>query len=77
MIRRMLFFLTRSGSGGARFLDWKIRFFVVGAALAFAGIYLEKFWLVTVAVVALISGAALRFVGAGTSDDIGEAEDEA
>ncbi len=73
----MLFFLTRSGPGRTRFLGWRMGFFVLGAALAFAGIYLDKPWLVTVALVVLIAGVAVRFVGADTSDDAGEAEDEA
>lgn len=72
----MLSFLTRSGSGGARFLDWKIRFFLVGAVVAFAGIYWEKSWLVTVGMVVLIAGAGLRFMGNDESDGAGDTAED-
>lgn len=44
-----------------RFLMWKIRLFVVGAGLAFAGMALDKAWPVWAGTAALVTALALRF----------------
>lgn len=44
-----------------RFLAWKIRLFVVGAGMAFAGMALEETWPVWAGTAALLAALALRF----------------
>ena len=61
-----------------RFLKWRIRFFGIGAVLGLAGIFLDASWLVTVALVVLLSGVGLRhMLGAGSPDEEDEPEDDA
>jgi len=60
----------RSGPIGARVLEWKVRFFGVGAVLGLVGIFLEVGWLVTIAlVVLLLAGLGLRFFTADAQED--------
>ncbi len=44
-----------------RILEWRVRLFGIGAVLGLAGIFLEASWLVTVALVVLFAGVAVRF----------------
>lgn len=44
-----------------RFLMWKIRLFVVGAGLAFAGMALDQAWPVWAGMTALAAALVLRF----------------
>ena len=69
-----MIFLNRNRSGSDPHLEWKVRFFFLGAALALAGVALESSLLVTVAIVVLVGGAALRFLP-GSKDDAGEGAD--
>ena len=56
-----------------RLLDWRIRLFGIGAVLGLAGIFLEAAWLVTVALVALLAGVAVRY--SPDRDPVEEEED--
>lgn len=56
--------MDRSKRAG-RYLEWKVRIFVVAATLALGGMYLDEPWLVGVAIVVLVAGMALRFVPSG------------
>lgn len=46
-------------------LEWKVRLFVIGAALAVGGMVLEEGWIIGVAIVVLIAGFMLRFLPGG------------
>jgi len=62
-------FFQRDGRNGPeRFLEWRVRLFVVGAGLALGGMMLEIGWLVTAAVVVLLAGIAIRFISLDTPD---------
>ena len=54
-------------------LEWRIRIFGAGAVLGLAGIFLEASWLVTVAVVVLVAGVALKLMP--DEDSVGEEEE--
>ncbi len=51
-----------SGSGD-RFVVWKVRLFMLGAALALGGMALSLRWLIWTALFVLAAGLALRFAG--------------
>jgi len=55
--------LNRGRRGGDPYLDWKDRFFFAGAALALVGIARESKLLVGLALVVLVAGMVLRFLG--------------
>ena len=55
-----------------RFLLWKVRLFVVGAAVALAGMGLSRSWVVWVGMGALLVALVLRFLPDGDR----EPEDE-
>ena len=55
----------KRGSGEDRFLAWKVRLFVVGAALALAGIGMSLSWIVWAGVGVLLAGLVLRFLPDG------------
>jgi len=58
-----VFRLDRSKRAGPR-LEWKVRIFVVGAALGAAGMYLDEGWLIGAAIAVLLGGMLLRhFLG--------------
>lgn len=57
----MAFFLRGRRRAG-RFLEWKVRLFGAGAALAVAGMALENRWIVGAAIVVLVAGFLLRFL---------------
>jgi len=56
---------SRERRGEDRFLAWKVRIFVAGAALAFAGIGMSLSWLVWVGIGVLVVGLLLRFLPDG------------
>lgn len=56
---------SRERRGEDRLLAWKVRVFVVGAALAFAGIGMSLSWLVWVGIGVLVLGSLLRFLPDG------------
>ncbi len=66
---------SREATGPDPLLTWKVRLFVVGAALGIWGMVAETSWLVTVGLVILFVGMLLRFVGRGTPEDA-EEDDE-
>ena len=70
----MSIFMARAKRAG-RFLEWKIAVFAVGATLAMGGMYLDRRWLVGVAIVVLVGGMALRFLPGGEEPE--PEEDEA
>ncbi|HUF76516.1 MAG TPA: hypothetical protein VMM35_09570 [Longimicrobiales bacterium] len=71
----MIVFLDRRRRAGP-FLEWKVRVFVVAAALGLAGIYLEERWLTGSAIVLLFAGLTLRFLPTGESDESDDEDDE-
>lgn len=60
-----MIFLNRSRAGTDNHLEWKVRLFLLGAALAMVGIGLESTVLVVLAILVLVAGAALRFLPGG------------
>jgi hypothetical protein len=61
-----LVFLDRSRRAeGYPWLVWKVRFFVIGAALAVGGMVLEMDWIVGLAIVVLALGFLVRFLPGG------------
>jgi hypothetical protein len=72
-----LIFLNRNRSGSDPHLEWKVRFFFLGAALAMAGVALDSTLLVTLAIVVLVGGAALRLIPGrnGAAEGVDEAGD--
>ncbi len=69
----MLFSMFSPRKVGAAFLEWRIAAFFLGAVLGLAGIFLNMSWLVTVALVVLLVGVALRVASAR---DSGSEEEE-
>jgi len=59
-----------------RYLEWKVRLFVVGATLALGGMYLNRSWLVGVAILVLAAGVSLRFLPSGEEPEEEEEADE-
>jgi hypothetical protein len=67
----------RGRRGEDRLLSEKMMVFVLGAAIGIGGIATGRDWLVYVALVLLVLGLAMRFVGRDTGAvDPREAEDE-
>lgn len=66
-------FIRRSkaaaGAGTGHNLQLRMIFFAVGAALALGGMALEIEWLMNVALVVLLVGFALRFIGPKATDE--------
>ena len=56
---------SREHKGEDRFLVWKVRLFVVGAALALAGMGMSLSWLVCTGIGVLVVGLVLRFLPDG------------
>lgn len=57
---------SRSGAGDPDpFLAWKVRGFVIGAALALAGMGFDMGWLVWSGIAVLAIGVLLRFLPSG------------
>ena len=71
----MSLFLDRSRRAGY-YLEWKVRFFTVGATLAVGGMLLDKRWVVGVAIVVLAAGLLLRFLPTGEAPDDGSPGEE-
>ena len=64
-----LVFLDRGRKAdGYPWLEWKVRVFAAGAALAIGGMVLRIEWLVTVAIVVLVGGFMIRFLSGGTGE---------
>lgn len=59
-----------------RWLEWKVRLFVVGAVLGLAGIFLDERGLVTAALVTLAVGAALRLLPEKSEGDDPRPDDD-
>jgi hypothetical protein len=68
----LVFLDRRRRSDSPWVVDWKIRLFVIGAALAVAGIITQIDWLVTSAIVILIIGFALRLLPRGADEETPE-----
>ena len=68
-------FLDRSRSSG-RFLEWRVRVFTLGAALALAGIYFEERWMTGTAILVLVTGILIRFLPSTPDDQDPTAHDE-
>jgi hypothetical protein len=58
------------------YLEWKVRFFVVGAGLALIGMYLDMGWLMAIAAVVLAGGFGLRFLTRKHQEALLEEEDQ-
>jgi uncharacterized membrane protein len=58
--------------GSDHWLEWKVRLFAIGAALAFGGMVLRIDWVVSVAIVVLLLGFLARFVPRGDGHDDAE-----
>ena len=69
----MIFSSRKNRGGPDPHLDWKVRLFFGGAALALVGIGLESSLLVGLAIPVLLGGAALRFLPDG--DGRGEGDE--
>ena len=54
-------FFSRRREGTDHYLDWKVRLFFLGAALALAGIGLDSSLVVGLALAVFVAGFALRF----------------
>jgi len=64
-----LVFLDRERKAdGYPWLEWKVRVFATGAAMAVGGMVLRIDWLVTVAIVVLVGGFMIRFLPGGTGE---------
>jgi len=50
-------------------LEWRIRLFLGGGALAFVGVLADRSWVVWCALVVLVIGFFLRFKGTGKGPD--------
>lgn len=66
---------SRRSDRPARHLDLRVKLFAVGALLALAGMYLDRPWLLNVAIGVLVGGFFLRFVPERGDDDEGEADE--
>lgn len=70
-----LVFLDRGrNAAGYPWLEWKVRVFAAGAALAIGGMVLRIEWLVTAAIVLLVGGFMIRFLPGGTGEEQTEEE---
>lgn len=70
----VMIFLDRGKDGSEKYLEWKVRFFFLGAALAMVGVGVNSSVLVTLAIVVLVAGAALRFLPKGGNPDPGNGD---
>jgi multisubunit Na+/H+ antiporter MnhF subunit len=66
----------RSRRGEDRLLGQKMLVFVLGAVIALAGLATERDWLVYVALLLLLLGLAMRFVGRHRPEDEPPLEDD-
>ena len=64
-----LFSLLDRSQRAGRHLEWKVRVFTLGAALAVAGIYFEERWMTGAAIVVLVGGVLLRYIPSGRVED--------
>ena len=66
--------LDRDRKAG-KFLEWKVRLFIVAAVVALAGIYTESRWWTGAAIVILLGGLLLQFLPSQAEDPEGAEED--
>ena len=73
-----MIFLNRGRDGSDKYLEWKVRLFLLGAALAMVGVGFESTVLVILAIMVLVAGAAVRFLPKGEDLDssTGEADEK-
>jgi hypothetical protein len=73
-------FFDRRRKGDDPFLEWKVRLFLAGAAVALVGMARNSSWLVLGGILILLAGASLRFFrrpgaeapGEGAGEDEGD-----
>lgn len=70
-----MIFLDRGKRGEDPHLEWKVRFFFLGALLALLGMAMELAWLVGIATGVLLLAVGLRFLPR-RGDRSGDAGDE-
>jgi hypothetical protein len=70
-----MIFAHRRRPGPDGYLEWKVRLFVSGAALAMAGIGFRSSVLVLLAIAVLAAGGVLRFLPRGEEDTGPEGEE--
>jgi hypothetical protein len=58
-----------------KFLEWKVRFFIIAAVVALAGIYMESRWWTGAAIVILLGGLLLQFLPSHAEDPEGAEDD--
>lgn len=66
-----MIFFDRNKGGSDKHLEWKVRFFLLGAALAMAGVGLDSSILITLATLVLLAGIGLRFLAKGDGGEEG------
>ncbi len=57
-------------AGRYPWLAWKVRFFVLGAAVAIVGMAMAIQWLVAIAIVILFGGFLIRFLPRGRGEEV-------
>ena len=57
-------------AGRYPWLAWKVRFFVLGAAMALAGMAMAIQWLVAIAIVILFGAFLIRFLPGGRGEEV-------
>lgn len=67
-------FLDRDRRAG-KYLEWKVRIFIVAAVVALVAMALESRWLTAVAIAILVLGLLLRFLP-GEPEELEAAEDD-
>lgn len=68
-------FFDRSRKAGP-YLEWKVRFFTVGAVLAVVGMALNQRWMTWSAIGVLVAGMLLRFLPAGRIREVDDVPPE-
>ena len=57
-------------AGRYPWLTWKVRFFLLGASMAIAGMAMAIQWLVAIAIVILCGGFLIRFLPGGRGEEV-------
>lgn len=57
-------------AGRYPWLTWKVRFFLLGASVAIAGMAMAIQWLVAIAIVILCGGFLIRFLPGGRGEEV-------
>ena len=71
-----MFFSSRQARGPDHFLQWKVRLFLAGAALALIGIGLDSSALVGLAILVLVAGIVLRFLPTDRGERVTDEDEE-